>query len=389
MEEFNYKEILKHPFPTGYKSPGSTTDKNDKDSIPKLFTPFTIKDMTLKNRIAVSPMCQYSSKDGFMNDWHLVHLGTFAKGGASLIVFEATSVTEQGRISYLDSGIWKDDHIEPLKRIVDFIHQFDCKTGIQIAHAGRKASMVPPFLDNPRASIPPEHELGWQVGGPSSVAWSPQYPVPHEYSIEEIKDIINSFKLAAERVLKAGFDMIEIHGAHGYLIDSFLSPTSNKRTDEYGMTFEGRCKFLLDIVVAVKSVWPESKPLSVRLSCEEWVPEGIHIDDTLLLAQTLKKLGVDILDCSSGGNSYQQKIKMEPLYQVPFSRKVKQIVSMPTIAVGLIESAKDAELVLQQESSDLIMIARSILRDPFWPIHAAIDLGIDVDPTLQYLTSKK
>ncbi|GAM23671.1 hypothetical protein SAMD00019534_068460 [Acytostelium subglobosum LB1] len=393
------------PMPTNYQAPGipstqpqpttppskveALIKKNKERIVPKLFQPITLGNVTLKNRIVVSPMCQYSSVDGFMNDWHLVHHGTFAKGGAALILFEASAVCPQGRISVHDSGIWKDEHIAPLKRIVDFVHNFKAVAGIQIAHAGRKASTVPPFLDNGRALMK-EDKGGWSnVEGASPIAFNSEMLVPHELTCDEIKRVIEQFKQAAIRVDKAGFGAVEIHGAHGYLIDSFLSPTSNKRTDDYGGSFEGRTRLLMEIVGAVRGVWPCDKLLMVRVSCEEWVDDGWHIDDTVRLAKMLKEAGIDVLDCSSGGNSSTQHIKVAPLYQVPFAERVKrEVAGLGVSAVGLINTPEEAISVLEQDRADLIMLARPLLRDPFWPLHAATSLGLDVDCCLQYTMGK-
>eukprot|EP01133_Synstelium_polycarpum_P019066 gene19066-22831_t len=353
--------------------------------MPALFTPLTIRQVELKNRIVVSPMCQYSCEDGMMNDWHLVHLGTFAKGGAGLVIFEAAAVCPNARISPQDAGIWKDEQIEPMKRIVNFIHQFKASAGIQIAHAGRKASTIPPFLDNGRGTAC-QTTGGWKnIDGPSPISWNKEMLVPHELSVSEIADKIKQFRDAAIRVDKAGFDVLEIHGAHGYLIDSFLSPLSNTRTDEYGGSFEGRTKLLIDIARECRQVWPASKPLFVRISCEEWVDGGWHIDDSARLAALLAPIGVDLLDCSSGGNSASQQINLGPLYQVPFSARIKSVVpNLLTSAVGLISTGDEASAIVADNRADLVMLARPFLRDPFWPLRAAESLGIDVHYCLQY-----
>ncbi|KAM9956111.1 hypothetical protein ACTFIW_005967 [Dictyostelium discoideum] len=385
MQQHMIKEfIYPYALPKHYGSSGKPVEVTQ--STPKIFTPLTVKDLTLKNRIVVSPMCQYSSIDGFMSDYHLVHYGTFARGGASMIVMEATAVSDIGRITYADSGLWKDEQMEPLKRIVNFIRQFDCKTSIQIAHAGRKASTHPPFLGKRNESIPIDdpNGHGWLPIGPSDISWGPGSTVPKEMTLDDINIVINQFRESAQRCLKIGFDMIEIHGAHGYLISSFLSPTSNKRTDQYGGDFNGRIKFLIDIVKAVRTVWPMSKPLSVRLSCEEWVKDGWHIDDTVRLAKILESLGVDILDCSSGGNSIDQKIQGGPLYQVKFAEEIKRNTNLITAAVGLINKPNEADSILETNKCDIVMMARAFLRDPFWPLHCADELDIDTDVSLEY-----
>eukprot|EP01132_Coremiostelium_polycephalum_P009717 gene9717-11932_t len=386
---FNY-DYTYFPIPNTYSSPGDLNKKsNNKNKNVKLFTPITIKDMTLKNRIVVPPMCQYSSKDGFMNDFHLAHLGSFAMGGASLIIFEATAVVPEGRITYGDAGIWKDEHVPQLKRIVDFVHNFGAKAGIQIAHAGRKASTNIPFIPEP-AVIPIDGVHGWQVRGPSPIQWDSNHQIPKEYTTEELKDVVKSFKDAARRVREAGFDFLEIHGAHGYLIDSFLSPTSNKRTDEYGGGLENRTRLLIEIVKAIREEWPESKPLAVRISAVEWVSNGTKIEDTIQRAKILNELGVDLLDVSSGGNSSTQKIPTGPLYQVPFSDRIRKEVVGPmrTSAVGLIKTPKEAESVLQDDKADLVMIGRSFLKNSNWAIDAARELNVDIEVPLQYHTIK-
>ncbi|EGC32476.1 hypothetical protein DICPUDRAFT_155555 [Dictyostelium purpureum] len=367
------------------KNFGSVGRAINTTSRPQLFSPITIKDMTMKNRIAVSPMCQYSCNDGFMNDWHLVHLGAFAKGGAGLIILEATATSPEGRISYGDSGLWKDEQMEPLKRVIDFCKIFGPRMGIQIAHAGRKASTEPPFLGHRKQGIPFDDPKGWKVVGPSEVAWDENSQVPHELSISEIKTVINDFKNTARRALQCGFDFLEIHGAHGYLISSFLSPCSNKRTDEYGGDFNGRIKLLLDIVREVRTVWPSSKPLSVRLSCVEWVKDGWQLNDTVRLAKILENMDVDILDCSSGGNSSNQHIVGGPLYQMPFAQEVKNNTNkLYTMGVGLVNKAHEAESCIAENKCDIVAVGRAFLRDPYWPIHVANDLDCDVDVPLQY-----
>ncbi|EFA79273.1 NADH:flavin oxidoreductase/NADH oxidase domain-containing protein [Heterostelium album PN500] len=407
---------FKYPYamPTNYQSPGVPTKECAKPNkpltksssglpvdslsftvdpetckkvVPKLFQPLTIKDTTLKNRIVVSPMCQYSCIDGAMNDWHLVHLGSFAKGGASMIIFEASAVVANGRISPFDSGIWCDEQIAPLKRINDFVHTFKCLTTMQIAHAGRKASTIPPFLENGRMPSTVENS-GWtNLDGASPLAWDGEHLVPHELTVEEIQSVVQAFVDAAIRCEKAGFDAVEIHGAHGYLIDSFLSPTSNKRTDQYGGSFLGRIKLLLDIVKAVRAVW--KKLLLVRISCEEWVADGWHLDDSIALARHLHELDVDILDCSSGGNSHNQKIAFGPLYQVPFAEGIKKAIpGLITSAVGLINTPEEAMSVIDEQRADIVMMARPFLRDPFWPLHAAHSIGLEVDYALQYNMAK-
>lgn len=350
-----------------------------------LFEPIKIRNAELKNRIIVSPMCQYSSVDGFANDWHLVHLGTRAVGGASVVFSEATAVNPEGRITPDDLGIWKDDHIDYLRRITSFIKQQDAIPGIQLAHAGRKASHVSPWKGrNPL----PESDGGWQTLAPSPVAYKKGEPLPKEMSLMEIHQLINDFKTATERAVEAGFEIFEIHAAHGYLINEFLSPASNFRKDEYGGSFENRIRLLIDIVRVMRSVMHEGSPLFVRISATDWISDGWDVNDSVALANILKKEGVDVIDCSTGGNSHEQKIPVAPLYQVPFSEKIKKESGMLTAAVGLITTARQAEGILQENKADLIILARQFLRDPYFPLHAAKELGIDIPWPDQYERAK-
>jgi 2,4-dienoyl-CoA reductase-like NADH-dependent reductase (Old Yellow Enzyme family) len=389
---FDFKIIkpnYKGPCEIEKKGNNSSLNNVENKNLPIIFTPLKIRNYTLKNRIVVSPMCQYSSEDGFMNDWHLVHLGTFAKGGAALVFTEATSVTPEGRISYFDTGLWKDEQIEMMKKIVDFIHLHDSLAGIQLAHAGRKASTTPPFFE--RESKRWElNEGGWIPIGPSPIAWNEKdFFIPKEMTKNDIKEIINAFIEAAKRAEKAGFDIIEIHGAHGYLIHSFLSPISNKRMDEYGGSFEGRIKLCLEIVKAIREVW-SNKPLFIRLSCSDWIEGGWDIDQTIKLSKILKELGIDIIDCSSGGVSPLQKIIEGPGYQVPFSEKIKkEIEGIKTAAVGKITDPQQAETILSNQQADLIVMAREFLREPFWPLKAANYFNIPVQYCPQYERAKK
>jgi 2,4-dienoyl-CoA reductase-like NADH-dependent reductase (Old Yellow Enzyme family) len=351
----------------------------------RLFEPLTIRDIELKNRIAVSPMCEYSSNDGFANDWHLVHLGSRAVGGAGLVFTEATAVSPEGRISPDDLGIWKDEHIEFLKRITSFIHQHDSIAGIQLAHAGRKASVSSPWLGNKFLAT---DERGWLPVAPSAVPFREGIPDPHALSKEEIKQVVDDFVAATKRALAAGFRIIEIHGAHGYLINEFLSPVSNFRTDEYGGSFENRIRLLLEVVDAVRKVWPERYPLFVRISASEWADNGWTISDSVQLALQLKNRGVDLIDCSSGGNVYRAKIELGPMYQVPFAEQVKKGSGMMTGAVGLITTAQQCEEILITGKADIILLARQMLRDPYFPLHAAKELNVDVKWPSQYERAK-
>lgn len=351
----------------------------------KLFEPLRIREIEFKNRIVVSPMCEYSSEDGFANDWHLVHLGSRAVGGASLVFTEATAVSPEGRISPSDLGTWKDDHIDFLKRITSFLHEHDSVAGIQLAHAGRKASVTPPWKGNKQLS--PE-EGGWQPVAPSPVPFKEGDQVPHELTKEEIRKVTGDFRQAAVRANIAGFKVIEIHAAHGYLLNEFLSPASNFRKDEYGGSFENRIRILLEVIAEIRSVWPASHPLFVRISASDWSENGWTIDDSVMLAKVLKVKGVDLIDCSSGGNVYRAKIAVGPLYQVPFAEKVKKESGILTGAVGMITMSQQCEEILQNDRADIIFLARQLLRDPYFPLHAAKELNVDVKWPVQYERAK-
>ena len=349
-----------------------------------LFDPITIRNITLKNRIVVSPMCQYSSVDGFANDWHLVHLGSRAVGGSTLVFTEATAVSPEGRITADDLGIWKDEHIPFLKRIADFIKEQNSVPGIQLAHAGRKASHLSPWKGRRFLN---ENEGAWQTLAPSAIAFKEGEPLPKEMSREEIHQLVKDFGSATKRALEAGFEVFEIHGAHGYLINEFLSPLSNHRDDEYGGSFENRIRLLLDIVNEMRNVIKE-QPLFVRISATEWVENGWDENDSVNLAKILKEIGVDVIDCSTGGNSAEQKIPIHPLYQVPFSEKIKKESGILTAAVGMITTPQQAEKVLEEQKADLIIMARQLLREPYFPLHAAKELGVDLPWPLQYERAK-
>src|SRR5688500_1730053 len=351
-----------------------------------LFEPLKIRGVEFRNRIVVSPMCEYSSTDGFANDWHLVHLGSRAVGGAGLVFTEAIAVSPEGRISPADLGIWKDEHIEFLKRIVSFIHDHGAVAGTQLAHAGRKASVDAPWRGN---KVLNDEEGGWTPVSPSPVAFNDTYRVPHELSKQEIKKVVEDFKDAAVRALKSGFKVLEIHAAHGYLINEFFSPVSNLRTDEYGGSFENRIRIVVEIIEAVQNIWPEKNPLFVRISASEWSDKGWNVDDSVRLAKVLKQKGVDLIDCSSGGNVYKAKIELGPMYQVPFAEKIKKESGIMTGAVGLITNAQECEEILQSGRADMIFLARQFLRDPYFPLHAAKVLGVDVKWPDQYLRAKQ
>ena len=350
-----------------------------------LFEPIKIRNIELKNRIVVSPMCQYSSVDGFANDWHFVHLGTHAVGGASLIFTEATAVCPEGRISPDDLGIWKDEHITFLKKITGFIKEHGAVPGMQLAHAGRKASHSSPWKGGKALK---KEQGSWQTLAPSAVPYRENEPLPKEMTKDEINQLIQDFGSATKRALEAGFEIFEIHAAHGYLVNEFLSPLSNHRNDEYGGSFENRIRLLLEIVKEIRTVMKEELPLFVRISCTDWVNGGWNENDSVELAKVLKAHGVDVIDCSSGGNSPEQKIPVAPLYQVPFSEKIKTETGIFTGAVGLITTAREAEQILTEKKADLVIMARQLLREPYFPLHAAKELGIDVKWPLQYERAK-
>lgn len=350
-----------------------------------LFEPIKIRNIELKNRLVVSPMCQYSSVDGFANDWHLVHLGTRAIGGAALVFTEATAVSREGRITPDDLGIWKDGHIDFLKRISGFIKNNNAVPGIQLAHAGRKASHFSPWKGGKFLNA---HEGAWQTLAPSAIPYKDGEPLPKEMTIAEIEQLIEDFKAGTERALQAGFEVFEVHAAHGYLIDEFLSPLSNRRTDEYGGSFENRIRLLIAIVKEMRTIIGNERLLFVRISVTDWVDGGWTEDDSIQLAKILKELGVDVIDCSSGGNSHAQKIPVGPLYQVPFSEKIKKETGILTAAVGLITTAEQSESILAENKADLVVMARELLRDPYFPLHAAKTLGANVEWPVQYERAK-
>lgn len=351
----------------------------------KLFSPFTIKSITLKNRIVVSPMCMYSCIDGFATNFHLVHLGTRAIGGAALIIQEATAVLPEGRISYADMGIWKDEHIEKLKEINQFIHEQGSVAGIQLAHAGRKASAETAWNGGRQIQ---EGENSWLPLAPSAIPFHEKDRTPKELSVAEINLIVAAFKEAAKRSLQAGFKVLEIHAAHGYLIHEFYSPLSNFRTDDYGGSFDNRIRFLLEIIEAVQTVWPNELPLLVRISATDWVEGAWTIDDSVSLSLKLKEKGVDLIDVSSAANIPKAPIPVTPNYQVPLAAQIKQEANMPTGAVGLITGAQQAEDILQNNEADLIFMARELLRNPYFPLQAAKELGDEITWPKQYERSK-
>jgi 2,4-dienoyl-CoA reductase-like NADH-dependent reductase (Old Yellow Enzyme family) len=352
----------------------------------RLFTPLTLRDVTFKNRIFVSPMCQYSSDDGMPNDWHLVHLGSRAVGGAALVLVEASGVSPEARITSWDSGIWSDAHATAFARINDFITAHGAVAGIQLAHAGRKASTDVPWRGG---RVITEGAHSWETLAPSSVPFREGEPVPHALSKAELEEVAAQFEHATRLALKAGFRVIEIHAAHGYLLHEFLSPLSNRRDDEFGGTLENRMRFPLQVIERVRAVWPDELPLFVRISASDWAEGGWTIDDSVMFSQRMKALGVDLVDCSSGGLVSYAKVEIGPGYQVPFARAVRQQAEIATGAVGLITDAKQAEEILAAESADVVLLARQLLRDPYWPLHAARELGVDVPWPVQYERAAK
>jgi 2,4-dienoyl-CoA reductase-like NADH-dependent reductase (Old Yellow Enzyme family) len=347
-----------------------------------IFSPLQIRDVRFTNRIVVSPMCQYSSSDGFANDWHLVNLGSRAVGGAGLVFTEASAVSPVGRISPQDLGLWKDEHIEFVSRIARFIREQGVRAGMQLAHAGRKGSTYRPWTG---AGMVPESEGGWKTVAPSAIPFDKNFPLPSVLDSDGIRTIINEFAAAALRALQAGFDVIEIHGAHGYLIHEFLSPLSNHRTDSYGGSIENRARFLIEVVTAVRSVWPERLPLFVRLSATDWVEGGWDIDQTIEVVRRIAPLGVDLIDCSSGGLDPRQKIPFGPNYQVAFAQEVRDMTGVPTGAVGMIGVPADANMIVQEAKADMVFFAREFLRRPYWPLEIARDLGQPLSWPPQYL----
>jgi 2,4-dienoyl-CoA reductase-like NADH-dependent reductase (Old Yellow Enzyme family) len=349
--------------------------------MPDLFSPLTIRGVTFRNRIAVSPMCEYSSDDGFANDWHLVHLGSRAVGGAGLVMTEAAAVEPRGRISPTDLGIWKDAHIEMLARITRFIRDQGAVPGIQLAHAGRKASTRVPWEGG---GVVPESEGGWQAVAPSPIPFGPAEPAPRELTKSEIRATVEAFAAAARRAASAGFQIVEIHAAHGYLINEFLSPLTNHRADEYGGAFDGRIRIALEVAAAVRGAWPDSQPLFMRISAIDWVEDGWQIEDSVELARRLGPLGVDLMDCSSGGVVPHAKVRIGPAYQAPFAERIRRESGLLTGAVGMITEPHQADAIVRAGQADMVLLAREFLRHPYWPLHAAKALGAPAAVPEQY-----
>ena len=350
--------------------------------MPHLFEPLTLRGLTLRNRIAVSPMCQYSSNEGFANDWHFVHLASRAVGGAGLVLTEAVAVTEDGRISPDDLGLWDDAHALAYERIARFVKGEGAAFGIQLAHAGRKASTRRPW--DGAGAVPPD-EGGWEPVGPTSTPFSDTYPTPRAMTTDDIAAVVESFERAAFRARRAGFDVVEVHAAHGYLIHEFLSPLSNTRTDEYGGSFENRIRLCLEVTKAVRRVWPQDLPVLVRISATDWTEGGWDVEQSVELVRRLGALGVDLIDCSTAGNVATAKVPVGPGFQVPFAERLRRDGAIPTGAVGLITDPAEADAIIRGGQADLVLLARELLRDPYWPLRAARELGQDVPWPAQYL----
>jgi 2,4-dienoyl-CoA reductase-like NADH-dependent reductase (Old Yellow Enzyme family) len=352
----------------------------------QLFSPLSIKSLTLKNRIAISPMCQYSAQDGFATNWHLVHLGSRASGGAALIIQEATSVSPEGRISPGDLGIWKDEHIEKFREINQFIVSQNAIPGIQLAHAGRKASMSEPWNGNKRLD---ETNGGWEPVAPSAVSNHSNEKPPIALDKIGIQKVISDFKKATKRALQAGYQVVEIHAAHGYLLHQFLSPLSNFRTDDYGGSFENRIRLLIEVIAAVQTEWPDNFPIFVRISASDWADGGWNVEESIKLSRILKEKGVDLIDVSSGGLVSHQKIILEPGYQVPFAERIKKETGILTGAVGLITESSQAEDILVDAKADLVLFARESLRNPNLALDFAKELNANIQWPIQYERAKK
>jgi 2,4-dienoyl-CoA reductase-like NADH-dependent reductase (Old Yellow Enzyme family) len=347
-----------------------------------LFEPYRLRGVELRNRIAVSPMCQYSSSGGFANDWHLVHLGARAVGGAGLVLTEAAAVEARGRISPNDLGIWEDAHVEMLSRVVRRVHAEGAVAGIQLAHAGRKAATARPWDGGHPLN---DDQGGWGPIGASPIPFNTGYRVPSVASVEDLAQIRQAFRAATLRSVQAGFRWLELHAAHGYLLHSFLSPLSNQRSDAYGGSFDNRIRLLLETVREVRMAWPAELPLAVRLSCTDWVEGGWTPEETVELARRLKPEGVDLVDCSSGGSAPHAKVPVAPGYQVPFAEAVRREAGMASGAVGLITEPAQAEAIVAEGRADLVLLARAFLRDPYWALSAAQALGVRAPVPPQYL----
>jgi 2,4-dienoyl-CoA reductase-like NADH-dependent reductase (Old Yellow Enzyme family) len=350
--------------------------------MPHLFDELQLRDVVLPNRISVSPMCEYSCADGMANDWQLVHLGSRAVGGAGLVFTEAAAVVPEGRISPQDLGVWSEAHYQPLARAAHFIAAQGGVPGIQLAHAGGKASTFRPWSG---AGAIAEADGGWQTVAPSAIAFSNSYPMPRALTVDEIATVQHAFVTAAVRAVEAGFRVIELHGAHGYLFHEFLSPLSNHRTDSYGGSFDNRTRLLCDTSVSVRTALPDSIPLFVRISATDWTAGGWDVEQSVELARRLKAIGVDLIDCSSGGNVDGAKIPVGAGYQLPFADRIRREADIATAAVGMITGAAQADQIVRNGQADLVMLARELLRDPYWPLHAAAALGVPAPWPVQYV----
>lgn len=353
---------------------------------PLLFAPLTLREITLPNRIMVSPMCQYSSIEGYATDWHLVHLGSRAVGGAGMVMLETAAVERSGRISHGDLGIWEDGHIEMLSRISRFLTEHGAMSAIQIGHAGRKSSQRRPWDGGGPL---PGDEAPWQTEGPSAIPFDDEWHRPKAMDADDIKRVVDSFRVAAQRARDAGFIVLEVHAAHGYLLNQFLSSSSNQREDRYGGSFENRIRLTCEVVEAVRQEWPDERPLFVRISATDWAEHGWSITDSLALVRKLQRLGVDVIDVSSGGNVARVTIPNEAGYQVPFAEALRRETGVPVVAVGLITSAQHAEDILRSEQTDIVALGREFLREPYWPFAAAAALDVDIDLPRQYQRAKR
>jgi 2,4-dienoyl-CoA reductase-like NADH-dependent reductase (Old Yellow Enzyme family) len=352
-----------------------------------LFEPIRIRDLELINRIVIPPMCQYSAQEGCMNDWHLIHLGQLAMSGAALLIFEATAVTQDGRITYGDVGLYNDKTESAMGRVLESIRRWSSiPIGVQLSHAGRKGSTEVPWKGG--GQIPPTDPLGWQTVAPSDISFKPENIRPLALDRRGMREIRQAFASAAQRAHRLGLDLIQLHAAHGYLLHQFLSPLSNQRTDEYGGSLENRMRFPLEVFEAVRQAFPSEKPISVRVSATDWIAGGLEVDQVIVFSQVLERMGCDVIHVSSGGNGLQQKIPLGPSYQVPLARAVKAAVGIPVVAVGLITSFEQAEAIVLTGDADMIALARAILYDPRWPWHAAASLGATVRVPSQYLRSQ-
>jgi len=350
-----------------------------------LFSPFKLRELTFKNRIFVSPMCQYSSDDGLPTDWHFVHLGSRAVGGAGLVMVEATAVSPVGRISPEDSGIWSAAHAEAFKRITRFIKAQGAVPAVQLAHAGRKGSTAVSWMGGKGVGV---EQRGWQPIAPSAIAFEPAYPMPREMTLRDIDDVVAQFVMAAKLSMEAGFEVVEVHAAHGYLLHEFLSPLSNHRRDEYGGSFENRARFPLRVAKAVREAWPAKWPVFVRISATDWAEGGWDLEQSVRLAKMFKEVGIDLIDCSSGGLVPFAKIAVAQGYQVPFAEAIRKEAGIATGAVGMITEAEQAEKIIAEGQADVVLLARAMLRDPYWPLHAAKALGVEVEWPVQYGRAK-